>query len=112
MLTRESILAADDLPKQEVKVPEWGGSVYVRALTGAERVHFERVVFSDDASDESVMASLVALCTVDEQGTRLFTAEDVDALNGKNAKVLNRISNAAILFNSLSSAGIEEQGND
>lgn len=110
MLTREQILGADDLPKREVEVPEWSGAVYVRALTGAERVQFERVVFSDTATDESVMAQLVALCTVDQEGNRLFTTDDVDALNGKNAKALNRISNAAILFNALD-AGIEEAGN-
>ena len=36
MLTKEAILAADDLPREKVDVPEWGGEVYVRALTGAQ----------------------------------------------------------------------------
>jgi CO/xanthine dehydrogenase FAD-binding subunit len=113
MLTREMILGADDLPKQEVAVPEWGGSVYVRALTGAERVQFERVVFAATDEDEAtVMAQLVALCTVDEQGNRLFTAEDVEALNRKNSRCLNKVASAAIMFNALSAEGVEEAGND
>ena len=36
-LTRNEILAVDDLQTQKVDVPEWGGSVYVRGLTGSER---------------------------------------------------------------------------
>lgn len=111
MLTREMILGADDLPRKEIEVPEWGGSIYVRALSGAERVVFERVVFSDAATDESVMAQLVALCAVDEKGERLFSEADVEALNQKNAKALSRVANAAILFNALSAEGVEEQGN-
>ena len=37
MLSRNAILNADDLPRKEVFVSEWNGSVFVRALTGAER---------------------------------------------------------------------------
>ena len=37
MLTREQILGLSDLPREEVRIPEWGGVVFVRALTGSER---------------------------------------------------------------------------
>jgi hypothetical protein len=40
-LTRDSILNAKDLKKELVKVPEWGGEVYVRCMTGSERDAFE-----------------------------------------------------------------------
>ena len=40
-LSREDILKAEDLPTEEVPVPEWGGSVLVRGLTGRERDLFE-----------------------------------------------------------------------
>ena len=36
-LTRDDILAADDMAYQNVSVPEWGGSVRVRTLCGADR---------------------------------------------------------------------------
>ena len=41
MLTREQILGSDDLKRQTVAVPEWGGDVFVRMLTGGERDAFE-----------------------------------------------------------------------
>jgi hypothetical protein len=37
MLDRKSILDRNDSKIEEVPVPEWGGSVYVRVLSGAER---------------------------------------------------------------------------
>ena len=36
-LTKDQILAADDLGLLEVKVKEWGGSVHLRVMTVAER---------------------------------------------------------------------------
>ena len=44
LLSRDEILAASDLTKELVEVPEWGGSVYVRAMTGTERDSYEESV--------------------------------------------------------------------
>ena len=37
MLTREQILAADDLPRERCPVPEWHGELWVRTMTAADR---------------------------------------------------------------------------
>lgn len=107
MLNRDAILGMDDLPRQEVQVPEWKGSVFVRALSGAERVAFERVVFSDATTNDAMLAQIVALCTVDADGEKMFSEEDVEALNRKNVKALQRVANAALKFNALSDEGLE-----
>jgi len=44
-LNKEQILRADDLKTEEVDVPEWGGSVRVRVLTGTERDAFESSIY-------------------------------------------------------------------
>src|SRR3989304_4330704 len=41
LLTRDEILNANDLAREQVEVPEWGGAVLVRALTGRERDAYE-----------------------------------------------------------------------
>ena len=41
ILTRDEILESEDLATETVSVPEWGGSVIVRALTGTERDAYE-----------------------------------------------------------------------
>ena len=41
ILSKDAILAADDLPRETVHVPEWGGDVYVRTMSGTDRDAFE-----------------------------------------------------------------------
>ena len=40
-LTKDQILEANDLQSESVTVPEWGGDVLVRTMTGADRDAFE-----------------------------------------------------------------------
>jgi hypothetical protein len=103
MLTREAILAIDDLPRREVHVPEWKGSVFVRALSGQERDQLERMISNDTAS----RAAIAVLCLVNEQGDRLFTNADIEALAKKHGKALERIVTAAMQFNAITDESIE-----
>lgn len=107
MLTRDFILSLDDLPREEVAIPEWKGSVYVRALTGAERDSLERMISKDNVS----RARIAVLSVVDADGNRLFTDGDVDRLAGKHGGALERIVNASLRFNRLTDAAITDAGN-
>lgn len=107
MLTRDQIFALDDLPRREVAIPEWKGSVYVRALTGAERDQLERMLAKDSAS----RASIAALCVVDKKGERLFSEDDVEKLAKKNGTALERIVTAALQFNALTEQALDEAKN-
>ena len=44
ILSKADILRADDIKTIEVAVPEWGGSVLLRGLTGRERDLFEESI--------------------------------------------------------------------
>ena len=108
MLNRDAIFSIDDLPREEVFVSEWNGSVYVRALSGAERDELERMLSKGAAS----RAAIVALCAVDASGERLFSADDVDALAKKNGRALEKIVTAAMRFAMISDEGIDEGKGD
>jgi hypothetical protein len=41
LLSRDDILNADDLTIETIAVPEWGGEVNVKTLTGAEKDKWE-----------------------------------------------------------------------
>ena len=41
MLNRDAILKAQDLKREIVDVPEWGGEVYVRGFTALEKEEVE-----------------------------------------------------------------------
>lgn len=99
-LSREQILQAQDLGHEDVEVPEWGGTVRIKALTAGERDLYEALVFLDPKGDpvkrrEDVRAKLIAFAAVDVDGNRLFTEADIAALSKKSGRALDRLFEAA-----------------
>ncbi len=109
-LTKDAILSADDLPREEVDVPEWNGSVFVRTMTAAERDSFEMGVMQEDGSKDflNLRARLCARCLVDDKGERLFTDAEAVALGGKSAGALDRIFAVTQRLNGMSAEDVEE----
>jgi hypothetical protein len=113
ILKRDDILKVADLPREEVHMPEWGGSVLVRGMTGSERDAFEGSIVELKGNKSSVdmrniRAKLVALTVVDEAGERLFSQADVELLGGKSAAALQRIFEVAQRLSGLTQADVEE----
>ena len=112
ILTKDQILEADDLRTETVDVPEWGGSVLVRTMSGTDRDAFEAsmITLSPDGTRKPNMtnmrAKLVALTVVDDAANRLFDASDVDRLALKSASALERVFEAAQRINGL---GVDAQ---
>lgn len=113
ILTKQAILAADDLPRELVNVPEWGGDIFVRALTASERDAFENELTVRHGTKVEVTlidarAKLCARTICDETGKRLFTDAEVLALGSKSAAVLTRIFEIAQRLAGLSPAEVEQ----
>ena len=113
LLTRDQILAAEDLKRETIDVPEWGGDVIVRSLTGAERDAFEDSVVRQRGKTRELNlrnqgARLVSLSLIDESGTRLFSDGDVEALGRKSAAALDRVFAAAQRLSGLTENDIDE----
>jgi hypothetical protein len=113
LLSREQILGAVDLSFEDVAVPEWGGTVRVGMLMGAERDAFEQALVTRQGKKvqmhlENIRARLVALCVVDTEGQRLFKEDDVKALGRKSALALNRVFEVAQRINGLTERDMEE----
>lgn len=114
LLTREAIVQAQDLKSEDVAVPEWGGSVRVRMLTGTERDALGRSMFGADGkpSMAGYDVKLVARCMIGEDGLPLFGPDEVEQLGTKSAAALTRVYEVAERINSMSSASVEAaQGN-
>lgn len=114
LLSREQILDAPDRKTEDVDVPEWGGTVRVRSLSGAERDAYEAgiVQLRGDGSRKITLANararLVALTVCDEGGNRLFSEADVTALGEKSAAALERVFDVARRLSRLSDEDVEE----
>lgn len=117
-LGRSAILDADDLVSEAVDIPEWGGTVYVSTMTAAERDSWEagvlggtgaggQVQINKDAL-QNMRARLAVLVVCDEEGTRLFSDDDIAPLGAKCAPALQRIFDVAKRLNKLGEDDIEE----
>jgi hypothetical protein len=100
-LGKEDILKATDNDPEEVNVPEWGGTVLVRGMTGRERDAFEVSMMTPgrggrrEVNPVNVRAKLVARCVVDDDGNRLFTDADAADLGERSAAAIDRVYAAA-----------------
>lgn len=112
-LTREEILAADDLPTWTLAVPEWGGEVRMRALNGAqyEEVELRLHRFKSSPTGEGWrgMKLLVARYSmVSESGDPLFDTKTIDQLSTKNAAALERVFKSAMAGNGMLKEDVEK----
>jgi hypothetical protein len=113
-LSKEAILAADDLGFRDVSVPEWGGVVRVREMTASDREHFtdayETRLKAREAGEHplSIQALIVAMCVVDGAGVRLFSDAEVAGLERKSSRALLRVYEVAMELSALNRETVEE----
>ena len=109
LLSKIAILGAIDLKHEDVAVPAWGGTVRVRAMNGMERDEFRAVISSDGPVPiGKFSAALLVATIVDEAGERLFSADDMAALQAKSAKSLDAPAAVAMRLNGLGGDAVEE----
>ena len=113
VLTRENILEIQDIQIELVHVPEWGGDVYVKGMTGAERDKFESSLVvlrgkSQTLNMANIRAKLASLTICDENGKRLFSEQDVQVLSQKSASALQRVFVVAQKLSRIGDEDIEE----
>jgi hypothetical protein len=115
-LSADDILNADDLQREPVAVPEWGGTVLVQGMSGTDRDRFEAAMLNaqmngidKDKAMEMYRARLAAACIVDEKGNRLFRGDAVvKRLGSKSAQALSRVVDVASRLSGLSDSDVEE----
>jgi len=110
ILTKDEILQADDIRKEEVEVPEWGGAVWVQTMSGKERDQLEASIISGKGQRDlrNLRAKIVAMSVVDESGKRLFTFEDALELGKKSARALDRVFSVAQRLSGFTPQDVEE----
>lgn len=113
ILTRDAILSADDLAREFVEIPEWGGGVFVRMMTGEERDRWELGFSKRRGKDgnldlHGIRAELAAMVACDERGKSIFSVEDAPVLAKKSGSAIERICIAARKLNRLNEEDVED----
>ena len=104
-LTKDEILSAEDITTQVVSVPEWGGHVTVKVMSGQERDGIEA---ANQRGLVGFRARLAAATICDDAGERLFTDAEVGALGAKSGRALDRVAEVAMSLNGIGSDDVEE----
>ena len=111
-LTKDLILAQIDLPREEIEVPEWGGTIWIGVMPGSERDAFEAESANLTKAGNGLnnfRARYCARAIVDDQGKRLFCSDaDINALGQTSGTALDRIFDAARKINRLGDDDLEE----
>jgi Mn-containing catalase len=111
LLTKLQIISADDLKTQDVPVPEWGGTVRIKAATPAVIKEVRAAVkLKKGEEDDSFGYRLMAQSIVDESGNPVFDLADVAALESKSMPAVKRVMDAINELNAFSKKA--EAGND
>ena len=102
MLSRDDILKARDIKRELVDMApfDWGGSVYVKGMSGLDRGQFEVDMNLTKGPNQSenwkrFRARMLVACVVGEDDQPLFREQDVDALNEKSAAALDHLTDIA-----------------
>lgn len=114
ILSKDEILAADDLKREAVAVPEWGedAGVYVSTVTADARDELEAAMFAPGVAPADRLkrfrARIASLTIVDAAGARLFSEAEVEQLGRKSARALQRVVRVAERLNGFSASEVEE----
>lgn len=111
LLSRDQILKVRDIEIEKVEVPEWGGHVYVKTMSGKERDLFEvNQVIGESAEDKygDIRARMAAMTICNEKGELLFDYNDIMALGKKSVAALNRVFSVAQRLSRLKNVDVEE----
>jgi hypothetical protein len=112
-LNKGDILGASDDEFVDVDVPEWGGKVRIKGLSGAERDRFESSLAKMHKGQMvpdliNSRARLVAMSIVDDNGRRMFADTEVVQLGSKSSKALDRVFEAATRLSGINPEEIEK----
>lgn len=111
-LTKEQIFAAKFDRLKRHHVPEWGGDVWIKAMSAGERDTFEAKYrdLKGEGKDplRNLRARLACATVCDEDGNRIFADADVDALADHPASALDRIADIAMSLCGMKSSDAEQ----
>ena len=112
-LTKEQVLAADDLNMERVNVPEWGGHVFVRVVRGEELDAFQQSCQKGRGPNQRLnmlnfRARFVALVACDKDGKPLFKPRDAGELGKKSARALDRVFTVGQRVNGITEEELED----
>lgn len=114
MSLRDQILSSNDIPKELVKVKEWGISIEVRGMTGAERTRILDLAQDEKGMNLQMVYPEIVISTAfdAETGEKIFSPEDRTALLSKSANALDALATVGMRLSGFLAETSNDLGKD
>lgn len=114
-LTRDAVLKAQDVKTEKVEIPEWGGEIYIRCMTGEERSRYDNLAYSlrgekVEVNRMNFRERLLVFTLCDESGNKIFEEEDISLLAKKSGAILDRLYVVSARVNGMRKEDMEQLG--
>lgn len=113
-LSKEQILSSDDIKLEVINIPEWGGDLYIKVMSGEEKEGFETFFLDEDGNrkkehDTSGLRATLAVWTIcNGKGELLFDKSDIPALAKKSSTALDVVWDKSAKLNKILESEIEK----
>jgi len=114
MNLRDQILAAQDIPSEELHVKEWDVTVLVKGMSAGERITLMQNAYDQKTQQVNMAAvypDVVVSCVHDpESGEAIFTPSDKDALMSKSSAAIESIAAVGLRLSGIGADVEDEAG--
>lgn len=110
LLTAEQILSTK-LNTNIIDIPRLGGKVRIQELTGSQRAELDIVAAESKNRKEAykeVKAWVVAMTVIDEQGNRIFSDSQIEAIKSLPSTVQDKINDEVDILSGLKEEDIKK----
>lgn len=108
MLTKEQLVSALQPKFEDVTIAGLADTLRVKVMDGFTRDKLQKTLQTLGTADSIYYSALVSACVVDENGTPLFSDQDLEELRGFNAEVVRLIGLECQRVNGLGKKAVEE----
>jgi hypothetical protein len=112
LLNKNSILTASKKRIKSVRIEELEESIYIRQLSGSERVELAKLWKSaENASPEDafkMQCTVITMVVVDEYGDPIFSRSDIETISAMNARAIDQIAMEGLRASGLWAGAVED----
>lgn len=115
MSLRDRILAADDIGRDTIDVPQWGVTVEVRTMSAGQRSRMiQSCTLPDGNIDLDRLYPMLIIATVfdPETGAQVFGPDDAPMLQDKSAASIEFVAQRAMQMSGMSAKAADDEGKD
>lgn len=105
---RKRLLGANDIKVEPIEIPAWGGTYYLRVISGKARESFEEAYSQEKMKNFRLRFLVLTLC--DQEGKPILSDADMDALGERSSVEINRVFDAAWKLNAFTQEAVDALG--